>query len=106
MTKVPPVDRQPRWLGHPERPAPSPPHADMAVELLKQTREALVGIVTVTILVLFLLAGELPMFARMSSAKKIDLQSTQTLQVINAVRIEVMTGWPSSDQHDEIGCYE
>ena len=67
----------------------SPPRADMAVEILDQTRNALIGIVTVTILVLFLLAGGPPMLARMSAALAIDLQSTQTLRVINAVRIEV-----------------
>jgi len=65
------------------------PHADMAVEILDQTRDALVGIVTVTILLLFLLAGGPPMLARMSAALAIDLQSTQTLRVINAVRVEV-----------------
>jgi len=67
----------------------SPPNADIAVEILDQTRDALVGIVTVTILVLFLLAGGPPMLARLSAALAIDLQSTQTLRVINAVRIEV-----------------
>ena len=68
---------------------PSPAHEDMAVEILDQTRDALVGIVTVTILVLFLLAGGPPMLARMSAALAIDLQSTQTLRVISAVRLEV-----------------
>ena len=67
----------------------STPHEDMAVEILDQTRDALVGIVTVTILVLFLLAGGPPMLARMSAALAIDLQSRQTLRVINAVRIEI-----------------
>ena len=67
----------------------SPPHADMAVEILNQTRAALISIVTVTFLLLFLLAGGPPMLARMSAALAIDLQSRQTLRVINAVRIEV-----------------
>jgi predicted PurR-regulated permease PerM len=67
----------------------SAPHEGIAVEILDQTRDALVGIVTVTILVLFLLTGGPPMLARMSAALAIDLQSTQTLRVINAVRIEV-----------------
>ena len=67
----------------------SPPDADMAVEILVETRAALVGIVTVTFLVLFLLAGGPPMLARLSAALAIDLQSTQTLRVINAVRVEV-----------------
>lgn len=67
----------------------SPPNADMAVELLDQTRDALVDIVTVTILVLFLLAGGPPMLARLSAALAINLQSTQMLRVIDAVRIEV-----------------
>src|SRR5450755_3417320 len=38
----------------------SPPHADMAVEILNQTRAALISIVTVTFLLLFLLAGGPP----------------------------------------------
>src|ERR1700676_3133988 len=67
----------------------SPQHADMAVEILNETRAALVGIVTVTFLVLFLLAGGPPMLARMSAALASDLKSTHTLRVINAVRIEV-----------------
>src|SRR3984957_18585300 len=67
----------------------STPHQDMAVEILDQTRDALVDIVTVTILVLFLLAGGPPMLARMSAALAIELQSTHTLRVINAVRLEV-----------------
>jgi predicted PurR-regulated permease PerM len=66
-----------------------PQHADMAVEILNETRAALVGIVTVTILVLFLLAGGPPMLARMSAALATDLQSTHTLRVISAVRVEV-----------------
>jgi predicted PurR-regulated permease PerM len=67
----------------------STPHEDMTVKILDQTRDALVGIVTVTILVLFLLAGGPPMLARLSAALAIDLQSTQTLRVISAVRLEV-----------------
>jgi predicted PurR-regulated permease PerM len=67
----------------------SPQHADMAVEILNETRAALVGIVTVTFLVLFLLAGGPPMLARMSAALATDLQSTHTLRVISAVRVEV-----------------
>jgi predicted PurR-regulated permease PerM len=66
-----------------------PPNADMTIEILDQTRDALIGIVTVTILVLFLLAGGPPMLARMSAALAIELQSTHTLRVINAVRLEV-----------------
>jgi predicted PurR-regulated permease PerM len=67
----------------------SPQHGDMAVEILNESRAALVGIVTVTFLVLFLLAGGPPMLARMSAGLATDLQSTHTLRVINAVRIEV-----------------
>jgi predicted PurR-regulated permease PerM len=64
-------------------------HANMSVEIFDETRAALVGIVTVTILVLFLLTGGPPMLARMSAALASDLQSTHTLRIINAVRIEV-----------------
>jgi predicted PurR-regulated permease PerM len=67
----------------------SPQHGDMAVEILNESRAALVGIVTVTFLVLFLLAGGPPMLARMSAALATGLQSTRTRRVINAVRIEV-----------------
>jgi predicted PurR-regulated permease PerM len=67
----------------------SPQHGDMAIEILNDVRAALVAIVTVTFLVLFLLAGGPPMLARISAALAIDLQSTHTLRVINAVRIEV-----------------
>jgi predicted PurR-regulated permease PerM len=69
--------------------AQSPPHAEMAVEILDRTGAALVSIVTVTILMLFVLTGGPPMLARMSAALASDLQSTHTLRVINAVRIEV-----------------
>ena len=67
----------------------SPQHADMTVEILDETLAALVGIVTVTCLMLFLLAGGPPMLARISAALARDLQSTHTLRVINAVRVEV-----------------
>jgi predicted PurR-regulated permease PerM len=67
----------------------SPQHADTAVDILNETRAALVGTVTVTFLVLFLLAGGPPMLARMSAALASDLKSTHTLRVINAVRVEV-----------------
>jgi len=61
----------------------------VATELLHQIRTALISIVTVIILTLFLLAGGLPMSARMSAALASDLHSTQTLKVIDAVRREV-----------------
>ena len=67
----------------------SPQRGDVAVEILDETRAALVGIVTVTFLVLFLLAGGPTMLARMSAALARDLQSTHTLRVINAVRVEL-----------------
>jgi predicted PurR-regulated permease PerM len=67
----------------------SPQHADTAVDILNETRAALVGTVTVTFLVLFLLAGGPPMLARISAALARDLQSTHTLRVINAVRVEL-----------------
>jgi predicted PurR-regulated permease PerM len=61
----------------------------VATELLDQIRTTLVSIITVIILTLFLLAGGLPMSARMSAALASDLHSTQTLKVIDAVRSEV-----------------
>jgi predicted PurR-regulated permease PerM len=67
----------------------TPQTRGLATELLDQIREALASIVTVIILTLFLMAGGLPMFARMSAALATDLHSTQTLKVIDAVRVEV-----------------
>jgi predicted PurR-regulated permease PerM len=67
----------------------SPQNGNMAIEIGNDARAALVGIVTVTFLVLFLLAGGPPMLARMSAALAIDLQATHTLRVISAVRVEV-----------------
>jgi predicted PurR-regulated permease PerM len=64
-------------------------HAPMAVAILDQTRNALIGLVTVVMLMLFLLAGGPPMLARMSAALASDLQSTHTLRVITAVRLEL-----------------
>jgi predicted PurR-regulated permease PerM len=66
-----------------------PPQPNMAVELLEQTRAALVSIVTVALLTLFLMAGGPPMFARMSAALASDLRSTHILEMIDAVRSEV-----------------
>jgi predicted PurR-regulated permease PerM len=66
-----------------------PPQPNMAVELLEQTRAALVSIVTVALLTLFLMAGGPPMFARMSAALASDLRSTHILKLIDAVRSEV-----------------
>lgn len=67
----------------------STPQSDMAVDLLDQTRTALVNFVTVALLTLFLMAGGPPMFARMSSALASDLRSTHILKLIDAVRSEV-----------------
>jgi len=63
--------------------------APMAVLILNQTRLVVIDLVTVLMLLLFLLAGGPPMLARMSAALANDLQSTQTLLVINAVRSEL-----------------
>jgi len=68
----------------------SPPaHGPIAVQILDQTRSALISIMTVMMLMLFLLAGGPPMLARMSAALASDLQSTHTLGVVNAVRSEL-----------------
>jgi predicted PurR-regulated permease PerM len=61
----------------------------VAVEVLDRTRAALVGIVTTTILTLFLLAGGPPMLARLTASVSKDLQFKHTLALINAVRNEV-----------------
>jgi predicted PurR-regulated permease PerM len=66
-----------------------PSQPNMAVELLEQTRAALVSIVTVALLTLFLMAGGPPMFARMSTALASDLRSTHIIKLIDAVRSEV-----------------
>ena len=67
----------------------SAPTAQMAVEVLGQTRTALVAIVTVGILTLFLMAGGPPMFAKMGTAFASDVQAAQVVKVIDAVRSEV-----------------
>jgi len=64
-------------------------HEPMAVQLLDQTRSIVIGIVTLIMLMLFLLAGGPPMLARMSAALGSDLKSTHTLGVITAVRTEL-----------------
>jgi predicted PurR-regulated permease PerM len=61
----------------------------MAVQLLDQTRSIVIGIVTLIMLMLFLLAGGPPMLARTSAALGSDLKSTHTLGVITAVRTEL-----------------
>ena len=68
---------------------PPRPRAPVAVQLLDQTRAIVIGIVTLIMLMLFLLAGGPPMLARMSAALASDLQSTHTLGVITAVRTEL-----------------
>jgi predicted PurR-regulated permease PerM len=74
----------------PAAPAPKPAPAASATEgLLLGTRVALVGLVTVTVLTLFLLAGGPPMLARMTASLARDVHSTQILKVIEAVRTEV-----------------
>ena len=61
----------------------------MAVLVLDQTRLVIVGLVTTTILTLFLLAGGPPLLARLSATLSADHQSARMLTVINAVRGEV-----------------
>jgi hypothetical protein len=57
--------------------------------LLDQTRSIVIGIVTLIMLMLFLLADGPPMLARMSAALGSDLKSTHALGVITAVRTEL-----------------
>lgn len=64
-------------------------HTPMAVQLIDQTRDVVIGVVTVIMLMLFVLAGGPPMLARMSAALASDLKSTHTLGVITAVRSEL-----------------
>lgn len=72
------------------RPPPaSTPTSSDALTLLNVTKTALIGIVTVIIVTLFLLAGGPPMLARMSAALAHDLPSAHMLKVIDAVRHEV-----------------
>lgn len=67
----------------------STPQTNVTVDLLDQTRAAVVSLVTVALLTLFLMAGGPPMFARMSAALANDLRSTHVLKLIDAVRSEV-----------------
>jgi predicted PurR-regulated permease PerM len=67
----------------------APSEAGVAALVLDRTRTALVGIVTTTILTLFLLAGGPPMLARLTASVSKDLQSKHTLALISAVRNEV-----------------
>ncbi|MGA8705747.1 MAG: AI-2E family transporter, partial [Steroidobacteraceae bacterium] len=64
-------------------------HEPLAVAILDQTRTVVIGLVTVVMLMLFLLAGGPPMLARMSAAFTNDLESAQTLHAITAVRTEL-----------------
>ncbi len=57
--------------------------------LLDVTRDAIVGVLTVVIVTLFLLAGGPPMLARMTSAFVDDLHAVHVLGVIDKVRAEV-----------------
>jgi predicted PurR-regulated permease PerM len=78
------------------RPANSA-HTEVTVEqttsgpqlLLDVTRDAIVGVLTVVIVTLFLLAGGPPMLARMTSAFVDDLHAVHVLAVIDKVRAEV-----------------
>src|SRR5580658_2679640 len=73
----------------PPAPSPSLAQGNTIVEVITAMRTALMGVLTVTIVTLFALAGGPPMLARMSAAVAKDLHSSRTLQVIDAVRIEV-----------------
>ena len=69
--------------------APSSSESNVAVELFATTRTAIVSTLTTTILALFLLAGGPPMLARLTAAAAKDLEVSNILTVINAVRSEV-----------------
>jgi predicted PurR-regulated permease PerM len=71
------------------------PRTNVTAEVLSQTRAAIVSTATVTILILFLLAGGPPMLARMTAAMAHNLQSTHTLRIIDAVRSEVSAYYAS-----------
>jgi predicted PurR-regulated permease PerM len=73
----------------PEHPPPAAGATTPIAEILDQTRTVLIGVVTVLMLMLFMLAGGPPMLARLSAALARDLQSTQTLLVIQALRTEL-----------------
>jgi predicted PurR-regulated permease PerM len=70
-------------------PAAATPTSSDALTLLNVTKSALIGLLTVVIVTLFLLAGGPPMLARMSAALAHDLPSAHMLKVIDAVRHEV-----------------
>ena len=69
-------------------PGAAPPDS-APVMILDATREALVGVLTVVILTLFLLAGGPPMLARMTAAFVDDLNAAHVLAIIERVRAEV-----------------
>jgi predicted PurR-regulated permease PerM len=69
--------------------ATSSSESHVAVELFATTRTALVSTLTTTVLALFLLAGGPPMLARLTAAAAKDLEVSNILAVINAVRGEV-----------------
>jgi predicted PurR-regulated permease PerM len=73
----------------PEHPPAAAGATTPIAEILDQTRSVVIGIVTVLMLMLFMLAGGPPMLARLSAALARDLQSTQTLLVIQALRTEL-----------------
>lgn len=92
-----PAQATPQALAQPAAPAPTPPptaaqrgpSASNALTVLDVTRAAIAEIVTIVITMMFLLTGGPPMLARMSAAFGSDLQSSNVLKVINAVRSEV-----------------
>jgi predicted PurR-regulated permease PerM len=75
--------------GSPQRPPESAPGESAPIVLLDATKNALVGMVTVVILTLFLLAGGPPMLGRMTSAFVSDFNSAHAIDVIEKVRGEV-----------------
>jgi|HubBroStandDraft_1064217.scaffolds.fasta_scaffold04458_3 predicted PurR-regulated permease PerM len=74
----------------PQRPAASTPsEGNVAAEVFATTRTAIVSTLTTTILALFLLAGGPPLLARLTAAAAKDLEVSNVLTVIDAVRSEV-----------------
>ncbi len=88
FSEVPTVEARSTAAPRAAPPAVSSSGSD-ALTVLDVTRTALVGLVTVVIVTLFLLAGGPPMLARMSAALAHDLPSAHMLKVIDAVRHEV-----------------
>jgi predicted PurR-regulated permease PerM len=70
-------------------PVARPAEAPVALEVVVQTREILIDVITVVILTLSLLAAGPPVLARMSAAFARDAHALHVLQVLESVRGEL-----------------